>query len=120
MDELDELRLKIAKMSGWTNIKIESAILRGEKWWNGIAPGRVMTDSVPDWPRDWNAAGKLLEEVVSDPMTSQSLIYYQSMKYWQCEIFTNRQMRNADGATAPEAICRAYLAWQEAVQQAAP
>lgn len=135
----DDLRLRVAKALGLSHASWWSIHPRGD-WTHGVMfpcasedevqlkddlgdmPGlaylktegyRTSLAGIPAYDTDWNEAGKLLEIIVSEG-ASFSLIYYQNVGKWNCEIFTNLRMRNADATTGPAAISEAFCAWKEA------
>jgi hypothetical protein len=116
MNELDELRLKIATEKGYTHVigKMDAASRYPTEYW---LVGNSKTSVLPDWTTDIAAAWELVEE-----MPRMQLNWYaKTAKYsrgkggplWTCRI---NMMNTMDfcGATAAEAISRAYLAWKEA------
>jgi hypothetical protein len=140
MDDLNELRLKIAKLKGYTFWDTPDKLGPFAKHFAWGKPREVSyaggipmyevenpvnptwSDDDPDWPRDIAAAWGLWDEMVAaeryptlhsgpDDNHGGEVVYQVVLvnPYQECPF--------ADAA--PEAICRAYRAWQEAVQQAA-
>jgi hypothetical protein len=129
MDELDELRLKIAEAKG-----IHARVSDGDSR-DYIAAAReyaekgdlIMTfdtgadyveDFLYDWPRSWDDVMTLESEIPEGQrypyitalvhiVAPAGNFYKLTEIYWRLTHAT------------PEQRCRAYLAWQEAVQQAA-
>lgn len=96
---LDELRLAVAKAKGWKDY--------GFGWW--LEPGApFQTHGLPDWPRDISAAWELVEEM-HDRLV-QVRLSNKGVSMWWC--YADIEI-TAQGSTAPEAICRAYLKWKE-------
>jgi hypothetical protein len=140
MNELDELRLKIAKVRGFTfgdyypvdvirehPVLGKSKTIRRPDGYTFTGPREMGEAEIweialqnpyfPDWPRDIAAAYELVAE-----MPRMQLNWYaKTAKHsrgkggplWTCRI---NMMNIMDflGATAPEAIARAYLAWKDA------
>lgn len=105
----NDLRLRVARALGWSNFWYGDGIILAD------APEATIEDDrspLPNWPADWSAAGELLDLIVSEG-ANFSLINYQSSFRWNCEIFTNRRMRNANGETGPAAIAEAFCKWRE-------
>jgi hypothetical protein len=135
MDELDELRLKIAKLKGytfWDSLdKLGPWTRKGNPvaafYAGGIPLYKVenpvnptWSDDDPDWPRDIAAAWELVEEIRQSGFSISidghieagfDVILYAP--HFGDQVFA------ITCATAPEAISRAYRAWREAVQQEA-
>jgi hypothetical protein len=137
--ELGELRLKIAEAKGyaWHIWKTHNYDLmgnpnydfrlKGDPEWRLLdvepedidpcAKALIIRYAIGNWPRDIAAAWELVEEAQAEPHEQAfELIYAPAvMTRWCAQIGRYK----ARGATAPEAISRAYLAWQEAVRQEA-
>jgi hypothetical protein len=129
MSELDELRLRIARLDGW--------IFPGESEQGDIDymlnHYGISNHPVPDYPNDIAAAWELVDEMNHSGDGFVDLIYAihdngPQLK-WLCEfrMLSKWIVKNGndplDGRsdyilglapTAPEAICRAWLAWKEA------
>lgn len=104
MDELDELNSKIEDLLGW---KFDG------KNWRG--PGGSVWEEHKNYARDIAAAWELMAEMEADEQ--EPCIYHSpGIIGWVCS-FTPRTKYvtiGYHGETAPEAICRAWLAWKEA------
>lgn len=140
MNELDELRLKVAKAQGWRYVKLaptpdNDVILpkRDRTCYQIYAPGEIndnpfwtatemewpenwqktyRASEVPDWPHDISDAWKLVKEVQGEPHEQWFDIQRTPCisKRWIAAIGGIAKA----GDTAPEAISRAWLAWKEA------
>jgi hypothetical protein len=122
MDELDELRLKIARLKGWA---FPGETTQGDIDYLNNHYGRSYR-GIPDWSRDWNAAGQLLEEMVESgdglpdlnyvtgyvPGDMDALRYVLTMRMLSKWIYDYKNMIGI-GKTGPEAISRAYIRWKE-------
>lgn len=113
---LDELRLEIAKRRGWTQFHIHA-----DKTY-GLPPERKYTDSripVPDYPRSWQAAGELLEELrKSLHIYAGGLVNcFATPETWNLVACTEPGMKQkwyeGKGCTFPEAASRTWLKWKE-------
>lgn len=105
MDELDELRLRIAKAEGWILNPLYDPLHK----WIEPAPLYRRIDP-PNWPRDVAAAFELEDEIPES----------ERLRYTDClirVIYGEAPLKGRiwDIAHAtPEQRCRAYLAWKEA------
>lgn len=91
----------------------------------GFAPSGWERHIPGNWSGDIAASWKLLEEmppiVLWAPGGSVNAEeYVNEIGYWTCECNVrfsddafDRETRFGRGKTAPEAICRAYIAWRE-------
>lgn len=141
MNELDELRLQIARERGYkrqpTTIE-EAAGLMWERvtdsWYDGhdfvqlgdddggsvlFTPpiGWKYLRDFPDWPRDIAAAWELVGEMgnayfslAHTNATGWAPAPWGDM-HWECRFYAPEKGAR-QGITAPEAICRAWLAWK--------
>ena len=120
MDDLDELRLKIAKMMGWKRMfgRMDKASRRDHEYF--ITPSGTLSMYLPDWPGDIAEAWKLMDE-----MRESGLVIIKAWhpKAWVAGHYTanviwaktdDKPQVFEGGATGPEAIARAWLAWKEA------
>ena len=126
MDELDELRLKIAKAKGWTLWRNNEALFlfmrdknnpASKKYCDQVDYDEAVVDdfilrhsNVPNWPRDIAAAWELVWEMNNAelPVEVRSFVD-RTATCTVNEDWGNRSI----GETVPEAICRAWLAWRE-------
>jgi hypothetical protein len=113
MNELDELRLKIAELQGWTKKhgRMDQASREPHDYF--VKPDGLLSMYPPDWPREIAAAWVLLEEMQQAGLNIEINIWLNGyvIGIWR----PGEQLlfkRRYD--TAPEAICRAYRAWREA------
>lgn len=137
MTELDELRERIAKALGyyWREIGRDAylALAAGH--------GTVDRDAVrvdepdaksarhyrcPDFPRDIAAAWGLVEEIneAGYPVALLNLPapFVGGKPFCEAKVYdkSHTEMMFHQAATAPEAICRAWLAWKEAQTKEGP
>jgi hypothetical protein len=118
MNELDELRLKIAKEKGYTHVigKMDAASRYPTEYW---LVGNSKTSVLPDWTTDIAAAWELVEEIKSDGREVGVTFVrnsYNKFTGWMVDVGPKNGLQHSitvTGATAPEAICSAYLAWKE-------
>lgn len=114
----DEIRLAIAKAKGWREVHNTQGILMGGE------PGEVAWwKPVPYWPTDIKAAWELVEEAQAAKVglvLHNSLRFIPSPETWSyaCTFYDpvggpNHEVYSAEEETAPLAICRAWLAWDE-------
>lgn len=107
MTENEEIRLKIAKLKGWTVLPYPAQ----PKWQRPTASGVECLYELPNWPESIADAWELFEEFISEnkhlscgiaiePLVSHEWV--ASLGYWR-----------SYGATAPLAICKAWIAWKE-------
>lgn len=126
MDELDELRLKIAQAKGWrfwkmdANPKMQYACPPGENP-EPMGYGHRMTevdtvtcawafdDDATDWPRSIADAWTLEAEIPEDQRIAYSNILYEIVRV--DDNYTNG-LRWALAHATPEQRCRAWLAWK--------
>ena len=85
--------------------------------WPGDWMTRYCANEIPDWPRDIAAAWGLVEEMIRSETiieVKRNPLVHRLPDTWYVETYseTTGQKINS-GATAPEAICRAWLAWKE-------
>lgn len=98
----EELRLAIAKAKGWTILPMRIA-----PCWTGSS-----YIELPDWPADIAAAWGLVEE-----MTSREHVTLDSQgPTWTIDVDDYSRTIQVDAATAPLAICQAYLVWKADVK----
>jgi hypothetical protein len=120
MDELDELRTKIANTKGYRVAVV------GLSYATLYEPGDTLPenaevldmadylDSVPDWSSDLVAAWDLVEEMneAGCPVDVRSFVDGTAT------CIVDDKLRSV-GETVPEAICKAWIAYREAVRQEA-
>jgi hypothetical protein len=104
MNELDELRLKIAKIKGWA---FPGETTQGDIDYLNNHYGRSY-QGIPDWPRDIAAAYELEGALSED----QRIMYYAFL--WRAIQFDGAAHNKAVGGfdiahATPEQRCRAYL-----------
>lgn len=113
MDELDELRLRIAKAKGWkfpdVDIQCDVDYLIHH-----------YQDEIPDWSRSIADMWELVEEMKA---TAYSVGIYMLEGGWNCYVCYRyslpddpeeyHQLILETHGTAPEAICRCWLSWKE-------
>ncbi len=106
-----ELRIEVAKAKGWKNVKylpVSETIM-------GIPPdGEMIPDYVPNYPHDISAAWELVEEIKDNFEDFQLYHHFEDQPGdgWYCSFGqNNKYLVIAD--TAPKAITRAYLIWNE-------
>lgn len=134
MDELDELRLRIARVKGWSFwTLVDRTIMRSFNF-GDKPPREVMIagsvdhefelkycDDFPDWPRDIAAAWELVEEISKTDYFIKISSPQETGGKWLVKIDQKGWGDNNPpppggwwfGMTAPEAICRAWLAWKD-------
>jgi hypothetical protein len=105
MSELDDLNTKVMKLTGWTSGQLGQVFVFYD------ASGR-MHGAEPRYTRDIAKAWELVEEVQAEPREQWFNIDRAPgiSKRWIACIGGIAKA----GDTAPEAICRAYVAWKEA------
>lgn len=128
MDELDELRLKIAKVKG-IDYRVSDGssrdYLQNEREYARVGELIMTVDTgadyeefyLPDWPREWNAAGELWSEMVAAGRNPSLLCFpdeNDNGRITHVVLLVNAYQECPFGETGPEAIARAYLAWKEA------
>ena len=160
MDELDELRLRIAKARGWRFTKMTPGPnndaqlpFRDRTLYSFTKPGEAnaneywIEETIEEWPDNWRAilhgweipdypgmlaaAWELVEEAqvnnVGFDLANAEITLYTTgeppkVRYAWEAIFYDPWGGEAckkykrDAPTAPEAICRAWLAWKESAQ----
>lgn len=114
MDDLDDLRLKIAERYGWVNIKKSPF---GEGIFGFLPDGKP--SFIPDWTRDIATAWELVEELrVEEGCDIVIEVWDRTPPRTTVRVMVESSNHSPQyhgrGATAPEAICRAWLAWKEA------
>jgi hypothetical protein len=120
--ELNELRLRIAKIilfkDGWYLINSSLG------WFERKRPGCLIEstclEKLPDWPCDIAAAWELEDEIPEDQRNDYARRLAKIiLDDWPMFKTGANVMWWSLAHATPEQRCRAYLAWQEAVQQAA-
>jgi hypothetical protein len=127
MSDNAELRLRIAKAKGYVFAYVTPShrgrlypyspgeiAVAGSPLAEDIADGHeaeIAWGGTPNWPNDIAAAWELVEEAQAEPYEQAFQINrtVAISSRWSCHVGNY----HAYGATAPEAICRAYLAWME-------
>jgi hypothetical protein len=121
MEELDELRLRVAKAKGYILMygRMDRASSKPQNHF--IGPDGRLTLETPDWPREISAAWELAEEM----RLAKCWVLVDTDSYdgnWSCSVQYIAKVQGqdecvehyADGETVPEAICRAWLDWKGA------
>lgn len=104
MDELDELNNNIDMILGWT--------YDGKNW---RGPGGSVWEEHKDYARDIAAAWELVDKVKSDKwFASIDRDHTRWLCFFGSNISSEDEYYQGEGKTAPEAICRAWLAWKKA------
>lgn len=119
MSELDELRLQISRVKGWKREygRMDQASSKDHEYF--IKPDGTKSMYPPDWPRDIAAAWGLVEEMNYSGVWSLSngdgdSMDFRLILYCTPENFhKNMHPIFMSCDSAPEAICRAWLAWKE-------
>lgn len=137
MDELDELRLKIARLKGAVLYQAhDSFILAKPGWetvyksaWHEIPWPEQMPErwdhrtgyasEYKDYPRDWLAAGELIEEIAVTGRETMLDIGPNGANFyiqpdWSYGEFLGAEFSGA-GEKGPEAVSRAYHEWRKAI-----
>ena len=119
----DELRLAIAEKCGWKDIHPsdpQPGLLTYPRFvLFGKPPdcsAGCQSHIVPDYPRSWEAAGELLDQLPNGKNDACKPVVerWTGMRGWCCSIWVTRDANVASqGDTAPEAICRAWLKYME-------
>lgn len=109
MNELDKLRIDVAKAKGW--IFLEEDRFIGTPDSSGLSAFQVC----PDWPRDITAAWELVEDMrkksVAVTITTMGPFNETAAYYTIAGISGNTFW----GKTPPEVIVRVYLAYNAAI-----
>jgi hypothetical protein len=104
----DEIRLKVAKIKGWT--VVQDLSLDMQPW----------LEDIPNWPVEIADAWELVEEMAIPDEFALSMIYKDCMEniIWEC-VYSRYEDCGDFGSrfvmadTAPLAICLAYIQWKE-------
>jgi hypothetical protein len=124
MDELNELKSKIAKEKGYTHVigKMDAASRYPMEYW---LVGNSKTSVLPDWTGDISAAWELVEEMrqAGYPVAIMAIPEeYERHNMHEAKVYQKNGAKSLVyeyGTTPAAAICEAYISWQEAVRQEA-
>ena len=125
MNELDIIRLKIAKLRGFVLFCAHGYMYLvapsdyfnwGDSAWEQIEYPEMLPDkfnpsyveACHDWARSWTGAGELLEEMFS--YRNRPRLQVVAEKEWYCATDLNENEIYA--STGPEAVAKCYLKWK--------
>jgi hypothetical protein len=95
----------IAKMKGWRPITYQGVGKGNGLWTKWVTPEHDTEITLPDWTGNIADAWTLVEEM------PEGTRVWRTKKHWLCAKI-NGVWRT--GATAPQAIVKAYMAWKGA------
>lgn len=131
---MDELRRRIAELKGWKPLRYHGFVrictpeliadmdkIFGPGWGKGVDwnDPEIDWDNIKNWPHDIAAAWELVEEmgnayfVLCRTNSTNFSPAPWGETHWECRFYAPER-GHRQGKTAPEAICRAWLAWKEA------
>lgn len=102
-----ELDMKVAVAMGWTEI-FESSISNDRAF--GRPPSGGLCGLVPAFSTDIGDAFTLVEEMTQNGPPDFGI--WTEYGLWICQVGSDENYVCADGQTASEAICLAYLEWK--------